>query len=405
MNILSCPSKEDRLRESSTGPQASGPFKEGKSRTGPNSVLRRPTRIPAALGMLFLVVAVSRDALGPATRLHDGLGRRLAADGRGRLGVGSEARRPLLRRQPGQVRRPAPGDRGRTGLQVVQPGGQRRDDALGLLPAPPVAGLGGKAEGDRGRLPRADAGRRPDARRSGSTPTWPPPATAWTWPGRPATRILRRPRCWARSCRRTSAGTRSAPAHGGARGASGVALAPCNRRSGRPGRIQDGAQPMPTSPVRPPVDPSRWSQSLAPASWTCDPVQRDLLREVPRPGRREGHPGLLADAPPGPRRSSPAGPSGPTRPMPVGPRGQAQYPKLVVLDARGSGYEIRSTSTRSTSTTGGEGPHRRPGRGPAPIGPRAGAPAPRWVYAAPLRRPVGRRPARNLASAGQQATY
>ena len=124
----------------------------------------------------------------PAPRLHHGLGRRLAAHGRGRRPPGAGPRRPLLRRQPGQVRRPAPGDRGQDRAEVVQPGDQRRDDALGLLPAPPGPGGGGEAPGDRGRLLRPDAGRPARRPRSGPTPTWPPSATAWTWPGPRATR-------------------------------------------------------------------------------------------------------------------------------------------------------------------------------------------------------------------------
>ncbi len=102
---------------------------------------------------------------------------------------------------------------------------------------------------------------------------------------------------------------------------------------------QNGAQPMPSLPAKPPVDPAMVA-SLAPGDWSCDDLNATYFEKFLALAADHGLPVYWLMPPLGPevhaRRALAGSDEAYTRQARAA---QTRYPNLVVLDARGSGYD------------------------------------------------------------------
>ena len=104
-------------------------------------------------------------------------------------------------------------------------------------------------------------------------------------------------------------------------------------------KAQDGAQPMPTMPFKPPVAESMIA-SLAPGGWTCDPLNATYFEKFLALAAEHDLPVYWLIPPLDPaihaRRALLGTDEAYGR---LARAAQARYANLVVLDARGSGYD------------------------------------------------------------------
>jgi hypothetical protein len=164
-------------------------------------------------------------------------------------------------------------------------------------------------------------------------------------------------------------------------------------------KAQDGAQPMPSPPAKPPVDPSMVA-SLSPGRWSCDPLNAAYFEKFLALAAEHDLPVYWLMPPLDPVVHAHRALHGSDRAYDRHARGaQARFANLVVLDARGSGYDSSvhidaiHLDHRGAKVLSGDVASVLAGRVKR-------GPGPRWVVLPPYAGRSGDEPAAGLARSG-----